>query len=121
MQKEEIKKERSKQTTSQSNTTHPWQFPKKYELLWVGFEPTPLYILDRALYQLSCQILHLIVHMYTLGHTPFVLFIDLPSPLDREVEVEEEEGVQPELDDDGNVIHRCIYLMLCNIVYLYNG
>ena len=30
--------------------------------------------------------------------------------------MEEEEGVQPELDDDGNVIHRCIYLMLCNIV-----
>ena len=40
---------------------------------------------------------------------PFVLFIDLPSPLDREVEMEEEEGVQPELDDDRNVIHRCIY------------
>ena len=112
-------KERKKQTNNKSkqhNTPLAVMFPKKYELLWVGFEPMPLYILDRALYQLSCQILHLIVHMYTLGHTPFVLFIDLPSPLDREVEVEEEEGVQPELDDDGNVIHRCIYWMLCNIV-----
>ena len=68
------KKEVSKvKQTRQSNTAHPRQslFPKKNELPRVGLEPTILYTLDRALYQLSyqgssagwAQISHLIVHL----------------------------------------------------------
>ena len=33
-----------------------------------------------------------------------MLFLDLQSPLDREVKVEEEKGVGPELGGDGNTI-----------------
>ena len=48
MQKEEVSM--VIQTTRQSNTAHPRQ---SSELPRVGFEPTPLGTLDRALYQLS--------------------------------------------------------------------
>ena len=53
------KEERSKQDQTnnkprQHNTPKTVTFPKKNELLRVGFEPTPLYTLDRTLYQLSC-------------------------------------------------------------------
>ena len=53
MKKEEASK--VKQTTRQSNTAHPRQslFLRKNELPRVGLEPTTLYTLDRALYQLS--------------------------------------------------------------------
>ena len=79
-EKEERKKQaRSNKQTRQSNTAHPRQslflekitFPRKNELPRVGLEPTTLYTLDRALYQLSyrgssagwAQISHLIVHL----------------------------------------------------------
>ena len=94
-EKEERKKQaRSNKQTRQSNTAHPRQslflrkhayhveeekhstpkaviFPRKNELPQVGLEPTTLYTLDRALYQLSyrgssaswAQISHLIVHL----------------------------------------------------------
>ena len=59
--------ERSKviQTSKQSNRTTPKAvtFPKKDELLWVGFEPTTLRTLDRAFYQLSYR------GSYTCTHT----------------------------------------------------
>ena len=54
-EKEERKKQaRSNKQTRQSNTAHPRQslFPRKNELPQVGLEPTTLYTLDRALYQL---------------------------------------------------------------------
>ena len=66
------KKERSKQgqTNKQGKATQHTQ-GSHYELPWVGLEPTTLYTLDRALYQLSyrgssagwAQISHLIVHL----------------------------------------------------------
>ena len=73
-EKEERKKQaRSNKQTRQSNTAHPRQslFLEKNELPQVGLEPTTLYTLDRALYQLSyrgcsagwAQISHLIVHL----------------------------------------------------------
>ena len=55
-EKEERKKQaRSNKQTRQSNTAHPRQslFLEKNELPQVGLEPTTLYTLDRALYQLS--------------------------------------------------------------------
>ena len=69
------KKERSKvkQTNKakQHSTPKAVTFPRKNELPQVGLEPTTLYTLDRALYQLSyrgssagwAQISHLIVHL----------------------------------------------------------
>ena len=57
IEKEERKKQaRSNKQTRQSNTAHPRQslFLEKNELLRVRLEPTTLYTLDRALYQLSC-------------------------------------------------------------------
>ena len=67
------KKERSKQgqTNKQGKATQHTQGSHFYELPWVGLEPTTLYTLDRALYQLSyqgssagwAQISHLIVHL----------------------------------------------------------
>ena len=69
------KKERSKQgeTNKQGKATQHTQgsLPRKNELPQVGLEPTTLYTLDRALYQLSyrgssagwAQISHLIVHL----------------------------------------------------------
>ena len=73
------KKEASKvKQTRQSNTAHPKQslFLEKNELPRVGLEPTTLYTLDRALYQLSyrsssagwSQISHLIVHLMQAYH-----------------------------------------------------
>ena len=73
-EKEERRKQaRSNKQTRQRNTAHPRQslFPRKNELPQVGLEPTTLYTLDRALYQLSyrgssaglAQISHLIVHL----------------------------------------------------------
>ena len=56
-EKEERKKQaRSNKQTRQSNTAHPRQslfLYRKNELPQVGLEPTTLYTLDRALYQLS--------------------------------------------------------------------
>ena len=70
------KKERSKQgqTNKQGKATQHTQavtFPRKNELPQVGVEPTTLYTLDRALYELNyrgssagwAQISHLIVHL----------------------------------------------------------
>ena len=70
------KKERSKQgqtnnKAKQHSTPKAVTFPRKNELPQVGLEPTTLYTLDRALYQLSyrgssagwAQISHLIVHL----------------------------------------------------------
>ena len=72
-EKEERKKQaRSyKQNAKQHSTPKAVTFPKKNELPRVGLEPTTLYTLDRALYQLSClgslagwaQISHVIVHV----------------------------------------------------------
>ena len=72
-------KERSKQGQTNKQTNKAKQhstpkaviFPRKNELPRVGLEPTTLYTLDRALYQLSyrgssvgwAQISHLIVHL----------------------------------------------------------
>ena len=67
--KKEFKEERSKQgqTNKQGKATHNTPkavtFPKKNERPQVGLEPTTLYTLDRALYQLRAQISHLIVHL----------------------------------------------------------
>ena len=71
--KKERSKQRSNKQTRQSNTAHPKAvtFPRKNELPQVGLEPTTLYTLDKALYQLSyrgssagwAQISHLIVHL----------------------------------------------------------
>ena len=67
------KKERSKQgqTNKQGKATQHTQGSHFSELPQVGLEPTTLYTLDRALYQLSyrgssagwAQISHLIVHL----------------------------------------------------------
>ena len=73
------KEERKKQARSNKQTNKAKQhstpkavtFPRKNELPRVGLEPTTLYTLDRALYQLSyrgspagwAQISHLIVHL----------------------------------------------------------
>ena len=56
--------------------------------------------------------MHVDLTAYALSHTP-VLFLDLQSPLDREVKVEEEKGVGPELGGDGNLSHRCIMYEYC--------
>ena len=75
----EMKKEgRKKQARSNQSNSIPKAvtFPKKNELPRVGFEPTTLHTLDRALYQLSYQgnsagwvkILYLIVNMLTVMH-----------------------------------------------------
>ena len=73
MRDERKKQARSNKQTRQSNTAHPRQSPflRKNELPYVGLEPTTLYTLDRALYQLSyrgssagwAQISHLIVDL----------------------------------------------------------
>ena len=53
-EKEERKKQaRSNKQTRQSITPKAVTFPRKNELPRVGLEPTILYTLDRALYQLS--------------------------------------------------------------------
>ena len=66
------KKERSKVKQRNKAKQHSTvTFPRKNELPQVGLEPTTLYTLDRALYQLSyrgssagwAQISHLIVHL----------------------------------------------------------
>ena len=74
-EKEERKKQAwsNKQTNKakQHSTPKAVTFPRKNELPQVGLEPTTLYTLDRALYQLSyrgssagwAQISHLIVHL----------------------------------------------------------
>ena len=73
-EKEERKKQaKVKQTNKakQHSTPKAVTFPRKNELPQVGLEPTTLYTLDRALYQLSyrgssagwAQISHLIVHL----------------------------------------------------------
>ena len=53
------KKERSKQgqtnKAKQHSTPKAVTFPRKNELPQVGLEPTTLYTLERALYQLSYQ------------------------------------------------------------------
>ena len=71
-EKEERKKQ-GQQTNKakQHSTPKAVTFPRKNELPQVGLEPTTLYTLDRALYQLSyrgssagwAQISHLIVHL----------------------------------------------------------
>ena len=68
-----MKKEgRSKQgqtnnKAKQHSTPEAVTFPKKNELPQVGLEPTTLYTLERALYQLyssaGVKLLHLIVHV----------------------------------------------------------
>ena len=78
---EERKEERSKQgqinnKAKQHSTPKAVTFPKKNELPQVGLEPTTLYTLDRALYQLSyrcssagwAQISHLIVYLMNRPH-----------------------------------------------------
>ena len=57
-EKEERKKQaKSNKQARQSNTAHPRHslFLERNELPQVGLEPTTLYTLDRALYQLSYQ------------------------------------------------------------------
>ena len=72
-EKEERKKQArsNKQQGKATSTPKAVTFPRNNELPRVGFEPTTLYTLDRALYQLSyqgstagwVQISHLIVHL----------------------------------------------------------
>ena len=73
------KEERKKQARSNKQTNKAKQhstpkavtFPRKNELPQVGLEPTTLYTLDRALYQLSMYISiynYIHIHMYMYAH-----------------------------------------------------
>ena len=53
--KEEKSKQGQTNKAKQHSTPKAVTFPKKNELSRVGLEPTTLYTLDRALYQLSYQ------------------------------------------------------------------
>ena len=65
--KKEASKVKQTNKAKQHSTPKAVTFPRKNELPRVGLEPTTLYTLDRALYQLSsagcAQISHLIVHL----------------------------------------------------------
>ena len=79
MKKEGRNKQASKdkQTTNQSNTTHPiW----KNELPRVGFKPMTLYTLGRMLHQLSYQNLTSHLRCVPSVHTCLVIHI-FPPPL----------------------------------------
>ena len=52
-EKEERKKQARSNKAKQHSTPKAVTFPRKNELPRVGLEPTTLYTLDRALYQLS--------------------------------------------------------------------
>ena len=54
-EKEERSKHGQNKKTKQHSTHKAVTFPKKNELSQVGLEPTTLYTLDRALYQLSYE------------------------------------------------------------------
>ena len=69
--RDERKKQGQTNKAKQHSTPEAVTFPRKNELPQVGLEPTTLYTLDGALYQLSyrgssagwAQISHLIVHL----------------------------------------------------------
>ena len=54
--KKEASKVKQINKAKQHSTPKSVTFPKKNELPRVGLEPTPLYTLDRALYQLSYRV-----------------------------------------------------------------
>ena len=80
--KEASKVKQTNNMAKQHSTPKAVTFPRKNELPQVGLEPTTLYTLDRALYQLSyrgssagwAQISHLIVHIYMYMYIPVPLF-----------------------------------------------
>ena len=73
-QEEGIKKQlQAKSNKQQGRATHaahprPSLFQRRYQLTWVGFEPTPLHTPDRALYQLSYRSMTL--YNTYIFHTP---------------------------------------------------
>ena len=84
--KKEASKVKQTNKAKQHSTPKAVTFPRKNEMPQVGLEPTTLYTLDRALYQLSyrgssagwAQISHLIVHltnMLTISTCTYILLL----------------------------------------------